>query len=257
MPTNKLYPLFALASVFLVCGCSRPADRDVLYQVSTIRALSAGDYDGETELSALKRHGDFGLGTFCGLDGEMVVLDGLVYQVKADGQVRQVEQDSGIPFAQVTFFDADKEFIVDRELDYAGLKEYLDRRLPSGNIFYALKITGRFEYVKTRSVAKQDKPYRGLGEAVKEQSVFEFRDIEGTIAGFYSPEYSEGFSAGGYHLHFISGNRKSGGHLLDFRASRLKIEIDDTCGFHVDLPDNRNFLGLNLMKLQEKGAKNE
>ncbi len=229
----------------------------MLYQVSTIRALCAGDYDGETELSTLKRHGDFGLGTFYGLDGEMVVLDGAFYQVKADGRVCPVEQASGIPFAQVTFFDADKEFVIDREVDYAGLRGYLDKQLPSGNIFYAIKITGRFGYVKTRSVAKQEKPYRDLSQAVKEQQIFEFSDIEGTIIGFHSPEYSESFSAAGYHLHFINGNHDGGGHLLDFRASRLKIEIDDTCGFFVSLPSTRNFLGLDLGRKQEKGAKNE
>ena len=221
-------------------------DREVLYQASTIQALSAGDYDGQTTLCALKKHGDFGLGTFQGLDGEMVVLDGRFYQVKVDGRVYLVNEAIGIPFAQVTFFDTDKTFIIDKELSYAQLKQHLDGLLPSKNIFYAVKISGLFKYVKIRSVPKQTKPYPELNQAVKEQKVFEFFNIKGTVVGWRSPEYSKGFSVDGYHLHFISEDRLSGGHLLDFQTSRVKIEIDQTADFYLNLPTNQEFLNLNL-----------
>ena len=242
---NKTY-LFLVVLVFMLFGCSHLQDRDVLYQTSTIQALSAGDYDGQTTLCALKQHGDFGLGTFQGLDGEMVALDGKFYQVKVDGRVYLVHAAVGIPFAQVTFFDTDKIFTIDQELNYTQLKQYLDKVLPDKNIFFALKISGLFKYVKTRSVPKQLKPYPVLDQAVKQQKVFEFQNIKGTVVGWRSPEYFKGFSVGGYHLHFISEDKLSGGHLLDFQTSGVKIEIDQTANFYLNLPTNPEFLSLNL-----------
>ncbi|MFA6130061.1 MAG: acetolactate decarboxylase [Candidatus Omnitrophota bacterium] len=257
MLVNKPYLLFLIVFVFTLLGCSHLPDREVLYQASTIQALSAGDYDGQETLRALKRHGDFGLGTFQGLEGEMVVLDGLFYQVKVDGRVHPVNEAAGIPFAQMTFFNTDKTFTVDHELSYADLGGYLDKLLSSKNIFYAVKISGMFKYIKTRSVPKQAKPYPGLDQAVKEQKVFEFHNIKGTVVGFRSPEYSKNFSVGGYHLHFISQDRLSGGHLLDFQASNLKIEIDETADFYLSLPTNEEFLNLNLNAEEVKTGSSE
>jgi len=256
MLINKKY-LYLVIFVFVLLGCSHFSDREVLYQVSTIQALSAGDYDGKLSLCALKQRGDFGIGTFQGLEGEMVVLGGNFYQVKVDGRTYLVGEAAQIPFAQVTFFDTDKVFTVDTELNYADLKQRLDKLLPSKNIFYAVKINGRFKYVKTRSVPKQAKPYPDLDQAVKEQKVFEFNDIEGTVIGFRSPEYSKNLSVGGYHLHFISADKKSGGHLLDLRVSGAKVEIDETADFYVSLPTNPEFLSLDLNGAEEKGVKNE
>jgi len=245
MLANKKY-LYFIILVFALLGCSHLPNREVLYQASTIQALSAGDYDGEITLCSLKQRGDFGLGTFQGLEGEMVILDGNCYQVKVDGRVHLVNKAVGIPFAQVTFFNTDKTYAFDNELSYADLGQYLDKLLSSKNIFHAVKISGRFKYVKTRSVPKQAKPYPDLNQAVGEQKLFEFNNIEGTVVGFRSPEYSRNFSVGGYHLHFISKDRKSGGHLLDFQASGIKIEIDETADFYLSLPTNEEFLGLNL-----------
>jgi hypothetical protein len=49
-------------------------------------------------------HGDCGLGTFANLDGEMVVLDGRVYQVQGTGRVSEDSPDAGAPFDVVTRF---------------------------------------------------------------------------------------------------------------------------------------------------------
>ena len=58
---------------------------DVLYQVALIQSLVQGYYDGIITVGELKQHGDTGIGTFEGLNGEMIVLDGTVYQAVADG----------------------------------------------------------------------------------------------------------------------------------------------------------------------------
>jgi len=247
---NKFYP-FLVLSLLVLFGCCHAQRREVLYQVSTIQALSAGDYDGEASLCRLKKQGDFGIGTFQGLDGEMVVLRGIFYQVKADGRVYPVRRSSGIPFAQLTFFDADKTFFVDRELNYEDLTWYLDKLLSSKNVFYAVKVSGMFKYVKIRSVPKQSQPYPKLDQALKGQKVFEFHDIRGTMIGWRSPQYAEKIGVPGYHMHFISEDKQKGGHVLDCLTGTVKAEFDQTADFYLSLPDNPEFLGLDLGTLVE------
>jgi acetolactate decarboxylase len=56
-----------------------------VFQVSTSGALVAGVYDREVSVRTILAHGNFGLGTFAGLDGEMVIVDGRVYQGSRHG----------------------------------------------------------------------------------------------------------------------------------------------------------------------------
>lgn len=227
-------------------------NKDTLYQISTLSALMKGGYDGEADVRDLKSHGDFGLGTFNRLDGEMVVLDGKIYQVKYDGTVCPVENGVMTPFAAITFFGSDKGIDLNEKLDLAGLSKAIDAIIENKNIIYAVRIKGRFDYIKTRSVPRQERPYRPLVEVTKDQSVFEMRDVEGTIVGFRVPEYMQGLNAAGYHLHFISEDRKAGGHLLQCMTNRVRVDIDDTPEFYMSLPENEEFSGMDLSGNQSK-----
>ncbi|MBW2174605.1 MAG: acetolactate decarboxylase, partial [Deltaproteobacteria bacterium] len=230
----------SLAAIFLsiaICGCSGlQKNKDVLFQTSTIDALLAGVYDGHMTIKELKKHGDFGLGTFDGLDGEMVGLDGEFYQIKVDGTACPVDDSMKTPFAVVTFFEPDESLLLDEEMNCEELSQYLDGKLPTENIFYAVKIEGGFEYIKTRSVPRQNKPYPPLVEVVKDQSILEFYDVRGTIVGFRTPHYMKGINVPGYHLHFIAADRRAGGHLLECRMQDVGIELDYTSEFYVVLP---------------------
>jgi hypothetical protein len=72
-----------------------------LFQVSTSGALVQGIYERAVSSTFLLNYGDFGIGTFDNLDGEMVVLDGVIYQVRSDGIVNKIVDDTGTPFAVV------------------------------------------------------------------------------------------------------------------------------------------------------------
>ena len=63
----------------------------VLFQASTIAALLEGAYDGDLSFAELAEHGDLGLGTLNGLDGEMIALDGRFYRADVDGSVTEVD----------------------------------------------------------------------------------------------------------------------------------------------------------------------
>lgn len=246
MKPIKYLPLIMLL-VIAISGYSYPQENeDVLFQASTINALLEGVYDGEITYGELAQYGDFGIGTFNSLDGEMIGLDGKFYQIKADGIAYPVDDSMRTPFAAVTFFEADKIVLSDEALDQRQLEQYLDGLLPTKNIFYALKIEGIFRYIKARSVPRQDKPYPPLIEAVKDQSIFEFHNVKGTIAGFRCPIYVEGINVPGYHLHFITEDRKAGGHLLECEVENIEIEIDYTSEFYMVLPKNAEFYAVNL-----------
>ncbi len=247
----KLKYLLILCIVFCFmqnCVVKEEKDQDVLFQTSTINALLEGIYDGEFSFGELKTHGDLGLGTFNSLDGEMTMIDGEVYQIKADGKVYTVADSLKTPFSVVTFFEEDTAIILDSLLDYNSLEAFLDNMLPTKNLIYAIKIKGLFKYVRTRSVPAQEKPYPPLAEVVKTQPEFEFHNVKGTLVGFRLPEYLSGINVPKYHLHFITEDRKGGGHLLECETDKIKIGIDFTEKLFVSLPEIKEFYDADLNK---------
>jgi acetolactate decarboxylase len=217
-----------------------------IFQTSTIDALLEGIYDGEMTFGELARHGDFGLGTFNALDGEMTAVDGVFYQIKSDGRVTPVDAAMKTPFAVVMFFDPTLEVVLENETDYAAFTAALDAAVPSKNIFYAIKAKGHFKALKLRSVPRQETPYPPLVEVVGKQSVFELQDVDGILSGFRFPDYTQGINVPGYHLHFLSADKRAGGHVTAFTAENAKVEIDVTSDFHMELPESGAFLEADL-----------
>lgn len=221
---------------------------DSIFQASLFEALIEGVYEGDLTYGELKKHGDFGLGTFNSLDGEMVALDGVFYRIDSDGKVSVVEDSVKSPFAIVTFFDSNEKLVPTETLSCEGLKEYIDDALAARNIFYAIKVSGEFEHLRTRSVHAQEKPYPPISEAIKDQSEFDFKNIKGTIVGYWMPMYIGGVSQSGFHFHFISDDKKSGGHVLQCKTKNIVIDIDHIRDFEIDLPENQEFDGADLKK---------
>ena len=221
------------------------AEDQTVFQTSTVNALMEGASTGDMTMTELKTHGDFGLGTFDGLDGEMIELDGTVYQVRADGHAHPVEDSARTPFATVSFFKADATARLDHKCDQAAMLAAVAKMLPSENMFHAVRIEGRFEYVKTRAMAKQCKSV-GLEAAARAEPVFEFRDVQGTVVGFFTPDYLRGVNVPGYHLHFLTADRAAGGHMLDCIASDVTIKIHHTPEFELGTPGTEEFLKADL-----------
>ncbi|ADL50677.1 acetolactate decarboxylase [Clostridium cellulovorans] len=215
-------------------------DREIISQVSTLNSLMAGNYDGIDSVDILKKTGDIGLGTFEGLDGEMIVVDGQVYQAKASGEVNIAPETIKVPFSAVTFFDKDVEAKFQGISNIENLKTQIDNLIKEKDAFYAIRVDGTFSHVKVRSVPKQDKPYKILSEVTKNQPTFEYQDIKGTIVGFWSPDYVGGINVPGYHLHFISDDKTKGGHLLEVSMISGDVTLDSTRGFIMGLGDEKN-----------------
>lgn len=233
--------LFATVFGFWLCVGTSFGANDTLVQYSTISALFQRMYDGAMTLGQLRQHGGFGLGTVNGLDGELVVLDGSFYQVKADGTVHTLPLETRTPFAAVTAFEPDQRHRGQKSLDYAALRKSVDRWIPTDNFFYAIKVEGEFQHMKARSVREQTEPYRTLSEIVKKQSVFEFVNTRGTMVGFRVPAYAGNLNVPGFHLHFLTADMSSGGHVLDFVLKEGNVEIDQLRELLLILPETATF----------------
>lgn len=243
MMAKRRVLLGSLLLVVFLIGCGPQADG--LYQYSTINSLLEGVYDGELTCSQLLTHGDFGLGTFNGLDGEMVVVDGKVYKIKTDGDAYEMPADEKTPFAVVTFFEPDSIVEIESNNDWT-LEKLLARNVPPSNLIQAIRVEGTFKYIKVRSVPRQTSPYARLIEVVKHQSVFELRNVRGTVLGFSLPAYMKALNVPGYHFHFITDDRTQGGHVLLCRPGDVLLKVDKIARIHVDLPQSGDFLKADL-----------
>lgn len=238
--------ILVLVLVFLVLFSASYAKPHAVYQYSPLNSLMSGVYEGGKTISELVKHGDFGMGTVNGLDGELVIVDGHAYQIRSDGRVIVLGGRTKVPFAQVCFFSPQQSFIISGGVSLEAAKALIDSKLNSRNIFHAIKIKGLFSRVKARSVPKQIKPYLPLAEAIKKQSVFEFVITEGQIIGFRQPDYIKEINTPGYHFHFLNKDMTAGGHLLELRIVSAEVTIDTINEYNVEFPKDNNFLQKDL-----------
>lgn len=243
MRMKRILLYFMVAACCLnPAGCAS-APQNTVTQFSTIDALLAGVYEGQTTCSRLLEYGDFGIGTFDSLDGEMILLDGKIYQVRADGKVYRPSADHTLPFACAVAFRKDLSLPVSTDTDFGGMERLVDRAAPNMNLFCALRIEGHFAFMKVRSVPAQRKPYPPLTEVTKNQPVFELERIKGTIVGFRAPQFAKAITVPGYHLHFLSEDFQAGGHVLDFSMTSGTVEVDLCNRFLLVLPGEESSFG--------------
>jgi acetolactate decarboxylase len=238
-------------------------DHSTLFQVSTSTALVEGVYGGVVTIAELKQHGSFGLGTFDGLDGEMLALDGHFYQVLGDGTVREARDDARVPFAVVTEFHAERAFISDRVESFDELTAQLDSRRNTGNLFFAARIDGHFAHIRTRALCKTVSGV-SLVEATAHQPEFALTNVSGTAVGFWTPLYARTINIAGWHFHFVTNDRTGGGHVLDCQGVQLRAQMQDLADVRIAMPETAAFLQADLtqdpsheLDLAERGGKHD
>ena len=228
-------------------GCAGPS-RNTVYQTSTIDALLAGVYDGDLTLRELRARGDFGIGTYDNLDGEMVLLNGEFHQVKADGKVYAPDLDGETPFAAVCAFRPEKVFALPSGADMRAAEALIDREAPNQNLFHAIRIDGQFKTMRTRSVPAQKRPFPPLKAVAASQPVFDMENVSGTVLGFRCPPFAAGVNVPGYHLHFISRDRARGGHVLAFELVTGTAQVDVLDRFVLQMPATDDFATVDLSR---------
>ena len=218
-----------------------------LYVTAPVNALVEGIYQEDCAMTDVLAHGDFGIGTFNQLDGEMVVLDGHIYQLRADGIAYAVPPQARTPFACVTFFKPYSFDDIGHALEHDALVALLDRLLPSKNMLYAIRIDGSFDYARTRSVPRQAS-YRPLVEVAREQPEFEFENIAGSLVGFWTPHFLSSIAVPGYHFHFLTQDRSRGGHLLECRPRGIRISLQHIPSLELGLPLTLDYMTADLSR---------
>ena len=224
-------------------------DRETVYQVSLLQGLTFGDYHGSVSVADLKKRGDIGIGTFDGLNGELIAVDGKVYRAAGDGNVKEVSDDTLIPFSNVTFFDEDVKDILNGVNDINALQDKLNQKVSElgENKFYFIRIDGTFDEMNVRSEYAQEEPYKPLADVLEtDQTFFHYEDVEGTVVGLYCPPYMSDLNATGWHMHFVSSNKTVGGHVLGLKIAKADLGMDVTDGFAMALPDDEMFAGFDL-----------
>ncbi|MDY6054707.1 acetolactate decarboxylase [Micrococcus sp.] len=220
--------------------------RHSIFQHSTIASLAAGVFDDDLTLQELLGHGSFGLGTFNALDGEMIVLDGVCYQMRSDGSISQPPMSANTPYAMVTNFVPTLRTELKGDLLRKSVNQIISELEPSPNYLYAVRITGEFNWVTTRTVAKQTRPYPPLVEATDGEDVLRFENVKGVLAGFRTPEFQATVSVPGCHVHFIDDERTMGGHVVDYELKSGVAELCIGTDLQLRLPVTKEFMQANL-----------
>jgi acetolactate decarboxylase len=219
-----------------------PPKDSSIYLCAPVNALVEGIFEEKVPFKKVKEHGDFGLGTFDQLDGEMVMLDGIIYQIDGQGRVKVIEDEAALtPFACVTFFRPLSVETLNRTMGYSDFEKWLQMLMPSPNIFYAFRIEGLFKRVRVRSVSRQES-LRPLVDIAAEQSVFNFDNVQGTVAGFYTPSFMASLNVPGLHLHYLSADRSGGGHLLECEPEQVQVVIQLINRFEMSMPLTLDYL---------------
>ncbi len=220
-------------------------EHHTIYQVSTSGALVQGVYGGCVRVGDLLQHGDFGLGTFEGLDGEGILLDGCCWQACADGSVRQAPADALAPFWVATCFQADHCHTLHQVTSWADLTARLDGLRDNANLFVAIRLRGVFERIRYR-VACQAVPGMDLVSATNAQATFDLDHVAGTLVGFWTPSYARSINLPGYHLHLLSDDHRHAGHVLELQSRELSLELHRENHLQLVLPETPEFLKADL-----------
>jgi acetolactate decarboxylase len=217
-----------------------------IFQAGLIAALIDGVYEGDMAVSELLDRGNFGLGTFNSLDGEMIVVDSACYRLGGGGAVSVPSGEELVPFAIVTHFRPDVSFEWRGKSSRTELIDRLSRSVPSKNYLCAARITGQFSQVAVRNVVKQEPPFRPLAAVTDGEPVSRLDDVAGVMVGFQTPAYERGIGVPGGHLHFIDDARAVGGHVIDFVSEQVTVEICIGTELVIRLPTTPEFEGADL-----------
>lgn len=205
-------------------------------QYSTINALMNGMYDGFKSLKSIVKSNSIGVGTIDKLNGELVVLDGIPYQVDAYCSIHQLDLKTKVPFATMASFEPEKEIILKKMLGVESLDHQMKLYAPQRNNFIAFKIHGTFSKVSVRSVPEQKKPYKKLPDITKFQIESDIQNTTGTIIGFRFPTYMKMLVPAGLHMHYIDDELQRGGHVRDFALTEATLQLSTFSEFELIVP---------------------
>jgi acetolactate decarboxylase len=245
--TMRQVLVLVLSCLLFSAGCARHQGHPaILHQSAPICAILAGVDEGEVTCGEVQHWGDFGIGTFDGIDGEMILVDGECWQAASDGRLYPAPPQGKTPWAAVTTFAPHRREPLAPMAAGESLEQHLDRQMPPDNRCHAIRITGTFTAVKVRSFPRQSPPYPRLADIADQQRIFDHVQVQGSLIGYRMPSWTEGASVPGYHFHFIDKTRSLGGHVLHALIDTATLEVMDLASIQVDIPRSSDFSNADL-----------
>lgn len=198
-------------------------------QIGTYDYLLTPDYDGLAPITDVPARVTLGLGTFDRLDGELVLLGGVIYRVGIDGRPGVVDEPRTTPFFQAVRFSPQRHSSVPPGTTCTELLALVDDLAGTSDGLLAVRVRGSFEAVTFRSVPPQEPPYLPISDVIAADQVqFPLSDVTATLVGFRGGRDVLGIGAPGLHLHGVTNDRAVGGHVLSCTAGadvRLSLQV--------------------------------
>ncbi|MFD1417497.1 acetolactate decarboxylase [Companilactobacillus keshanensis] len=224
------------------------SNTNILYQHGTLALLVPGLLDGTLTMNELLQHGDTGIGTGEGLDGELIILNGTPYQLDGDGKINILNDEFTMPFANSHFADY-AEMMEVEDINRDDLQSQIKEAANSTNTFFSIKITGTFKNITTRAVRKSSAPYDSLSKTAEKQNTFSKDSVTGTLISYHSPSLFDGAAVGGFHSHFLSDDRSFGGHILSFDSVTGSVSFQQFDTLEQHLPTaNKEYMNHDFSK---------
>ena len=217
----------------------------VLYQHGTLGTLMAGLLKGTASINELLQHGDLGIATLTGSNGEVIFLDGKAYHANEHKEFVELKGDELTPYATVTKFVADTSYETKDKSSEAVFAEIKEKML-SENLFSAVKFQAYLK-MHVRMMPAQEPPYTRLIDSARRQPEQTETYVKGSVVGFFTPELFHGIGSAGFHVHFANDDRNFGGHVLDFEVEDVKVEIQNIETFEQHFPiHDEDFTNANI-----------
>lgn len=213
-----------------------------LYQLSTLSALLLGDFEPSLSIGELKQHGTLGIGTFEGLGGELIMLDGVVWNGTHTGEAVPAADIEKTPFACVIDWQPAAAAV---KLPAVGsldnLRAVLDEAAKGAeNRVLAVRLQVFQADVTFRSFAPAPKPWKPMKDMLFSQKITAERNVRAEIIGFRFPGYLESINMPGWHLHVLTApndsGKRFGGHLLNITADAGEAQWMTAAGLELTFP---------------------
>ena len=199
-------------------------------QSGSAQSLFSGNFDGVMSVEAEFGGTRLGIGVMDNLEGEVVSLKGQTWAVPSDGRPREVSGSETIAFGIAAHGGLRHSFHIPEDSEIEEVLAALDSTLSRHHIDHehvvcALEIEGTFRDTVLMTVHRPDYAGESLGEIIDDEIRFSFPRWEGTVVGFRYPDTTTGLTIPGLHLHGISSDRTSGGHVRNLVTDTVTAHL--------------------------------
>lgn len=233
-----------------------------VHQVDVITDLLHGNYESVTTVGEVFPNTLVGLGVADRLDGEIVSVDAVTWRIPATGIPELTQPELGLPFAMSASGGTPITLQLAPGTTLEELAKLIEQVIhdahDSEHPVVAIRIDGDFTDVLLRSEHRQRPPFAHLDQVLRNEVQFPFDTWQGTLVGFSYPKSestdSDGVTIPGLHLHAISRDRTSGGHVhhVTVAHAAASIWLDDA---EVAIPRTRLSHALKLLaQVKDHGA---